>query len=105
MQNRTEQIQKEQEGIKEEIEEIKGRSKVDIAIKIRERQIESNVTNKLRSEALQEFMQQKKWGFFAKLFRSSHYELEKEQFIEAYIKLHLQEHLLEALKKYDNKND
>ena len=31
------------------------RSKVDTTIKIRERQIESNVTNKLRNEALRAF--------------------------------------------------
>lgn len=56
IQNRTEKIQKEQEGIKQQIQDIKDRSKVDIAIKIRERQIESNVNNKLRNEALREFM-------------------------------------------------
>ena len=105
IQDRTEKIEKEQEGIKQQIQEMKIREKVDIAIKIRERQIESNMINKLRNKALQLFMAQKKWRVFSKLFRSSHYELEKEQFIEAYIKQHLQENLLEAFKKYNSKNN
>ena len=104
MQNRTEKIEKEQEGMKEQLQEIKDRSKVDIAVKIRERQMESAVTNKLRNKALRTFMAQKKWPLFSKLFRSSHFELEKEQFIEAFIKQHLQENLLEEFKKYNNKN-
>jgi len=52
-------FRKEQERIKQQIQDIEDRSKVDIAIKIRERQIESNVTNKLRNEALRAFMKQK----------------------------------------------
>ena len=105
MQNRTEKIEKEQEGMKEQLQEIKDRSKVDIAVKIRERQMESAVTNKLRNKALRTFMAQKKWPLFSKLFRSSHFELEKEQFIEAFIKQHLQENLLVEYKKYNNKNN
>ena len=49
--------------------------------------------------------EQKRWRIFAKYFRSSHFELEKEQFIEAFIKQHLQGNLLEEFKKYNNKND
>lgn len=60
IQERTEKIEKEQEEMKQQLQEIEDRSKVDIAIKIRERQIESNVTNKLRNEALHAFMKQKK---------------------------------------------
>ena len=101
IQERTEKIEKEQESTKQQLQKIKEHSKVDIAIKIRERQIESNVTNKLRNDALRAFMSQKRWRIFAKLFRSSHFELEKEQFIETFIKKHLQENLLEELKKYN----
>ncbi len=104
IQERTEKIEKEQEGIKQQIQEMKVRQQVDVAVKIRERQIESNLVNKLRNEALQIYMEQKKWKTFSKLFRSAHYEIEKEQFIESYIKQHLQDHLLEALKKYNSKN-
>lgn len=43
IQDRLEKLRKEQEGIKQQIQEIEGRSKVNIAIKIRESQIESNV--------------------------------------------------------------
>ena len=105
IQDRTEKIEKEQEGMKEQLQKVKDRSKVDIAIKIRERQIETNVINSLRNKALRTFMAQKKWTLFAKLFRSTHFELEKEQFIEAYIKQHLQENLLKEFKKYNNKNN
>ena len=59
IQERTEKIEKEQERMKEQIQEIEDRSKIDIAIKIRERQTESNVTNKLRNEALSAFTKQK----------------------------------------------
>ena len=83
IQKRTEKIQKEQEGMKQQVKEIEDRSKVDIAIKIRERQIENDVHIKLRKEAIQQFMKQKKSGIFAKLFRSSQLELEKEQFIQS----------------------
>jgi len=96
---------KEQERIKQQIQEIEDRSKVDIAIKIRKRQIESNVTNKLRNEALRAFMKQKKLKIFAKLFHSSQFELEKEQFIETFIKQHLQEHLLVEFQRYNDKNN
>ena len=105
IQERTEKIEKEQESMKQQLQKIKDRSKEDIAIKIRERQIESNVTNKLRNKALRAFMEQKRWRIFAKLFRSSQFELEKEQFIEAFIKQHLQANLLEEFKKYNNKNN
>lgn len=105
IQERTEKIEKDQESMKQQLQKIKDRSKVDIAIKIRERQIESNVINKLRNEALRTFIEQKRWRIIAKLFRFSHFELEKEQFIEAFIKQHLQENLLEEFKKYNNKND
>jgi len=102
IQERTEKIEKEQDGIKKQIQEIKVRQKVDVAIKIRERQIESNVINKLRNKALRIFMEQHKWQIFSKLFRSSHFELEKEKFIETYIRQHLQDNLLEEFKKYNN---
>ena len=105
MQDRTEKIEKEQEGIKEQLQGINDRSKVDIAVKIREKQIETNVINSLRNKALLSFMAQKKWPLFAKLFRSTQFELEKEQFIEAFIKQHLQENLLVEFKKYNNKNN
>ena len=101
IQERTEKIEKEQESMKQQLQKIKDRSKEDIAIKIRKRQIESNVINKLRNEALRTFMDQKRWRIFAKLFRSSHFEIEKEKFIEAFIKQHLQKNLLEELKKYN----
>lgn len=105
IQKRTEKIQKEQEGMKQQVKEIEDRSKVDIAIKIRERQIENDVHIKLRKEAIQQFMKQKKSGIFAKLFRSSQLELEKEQFIQSYINQYLQENLEAALKKYVHKNN
>ena len=105
IQERTEKIEKEQEGIKQQIQDMKVRQQVDIAIKIRERQIESNLINKLRNKALQLFMEQKKWQVFSKLFRSAQFEIEKERFIEAYMKQHLQENLLEAFKTYNNKNN
>ena len=105
IQERTEKIEKEQEEMQQQIQEIEDRSKVDIAIKIRERQIESNVTNKLRNEALRTFMKKKKWGIFAKLFHSSQFELEKEQFIEAFITQNLQKNLLAEFQKYNDKEN
>ena len=55
---------------------------MDIAIKIRERQIKSHVTNKLRNEALRAFSGQKN----KKLFYSSQIEWEQKPFIEAFMK-------------------
>ena len=48
----TEQLIEIYERTKQQIQDIEDRSKVDIAIKIRERQIKSNVTNKLRRKRL-----------------------------------------------------
>lgn len=48
-----------------------------IVQKIRERHIENEIVSKLRTEALQQFSQERKVGFFAKMFRSSQIELEK----------------------------
>ena len=50
-------------------------------------------------------MKLKKWRVFAKLFRSSQLEIEKEQFIEAFIKQHLQENLMVEFQKYNDKNN
>ena len=64
---------------------MKEENKKDIVVKIRERQMENEVVATLRTEALEQFATQKKPGIFAKLFRSSQIELEKERFINQYL--------------------
>ncbi len=76
----TEQLIEIQERIKQQIQDIEDRLKVDIAIKIRERQIKSHATNKLRNEALRSGQKNKK------LFYSSQIEWEQKPFIEAFMK-------------------
>jgi len=54
----------------------------------------------LRTEALEQFAEQKKSDFFAKLFRSAQVELEKERFINQYLAKHLSKRLNQALRDY-----
>lgn len=100
IQESTEKIQEENQTLKKQIEVIQERSKTDIVQKIRERQIENRVVNTLRKEALEQFEKEKKSGLFAKLFRSSQIEAEKEEFVAAYIQEHLYNRLQSELERY-----
>ena len=79
---------------------MKEENQKDIVVKIRERQIENEVVATLRTEALEQFATQKKSGIFAKLFRSSQIELEKEHFINQYLAKNLADRLQKALTDY-----
>lgn len=95
IQHQTEQLIEENKSLQKQITEMNETSEKDLAVKIRERQLEKEVISTLHAEALEQFSSQKKGGVFAKLFRSSQIELEKEHFINAY----LAEHLASRLEK------
>ena len=98
MQERTEKLTEESKSLQQQITELK--EEKDIVVKIRERQIENEVVSTLRTEALEQFSTQKKSGIFAKLFRSTQIELEKERFINQYLAKNLSKRLEEALTEY-----
>lgn len=100
VQDRTEKLTEESKSLQQQITELKEENKKDVAFKIRERQIENEVVSTLRTEALEQFAEQKKSGIFAKLFRSSQVELEKERFINQYLAKHLPKRLDQALREY-----
>lgn len=100
IQDRTEKLTEESKSLQKQITELKEENKRDIVVKIRERQIENEVVTTLRAEALEQFTTQKKSGIFAKLFRSSQIELEKERFINQYLAENLLKRLEEALTEY-----
>ena len=96
----TAQLEQKNQVLAEKVEEILTSNKEDIAVKIREKHIEQNALRRLESEALEQYMATKKWGFFAKLFRSSQIEIEKKQYIAAYIAEHFTEQLTQELNQY-----
>lgn len=98
--NRIEKITEERKSLQTQIAEWREGNKADIVVKIRERQIENEVVATLRTEALEQFATQKKPGIFAKLFRSSQIELEKERFINQYLAKNLADRLQKALTQY-----
>ena len=100
IQDRTEKLSEESKSLQQQITELKEENKKDIVVKIRERQIENDVVATLRTEALERFATKKNPGIFAKLFRSSQIELEKERFINQYLAKNLCERLQEALTAY-----
>ncbi|KOS69225.1 hypothetical protein AEA09_12140 [Lysinibacillus contaminans] len=100
IQKETNKLKYENERLQKQITELKEVNAKDVVIKVRERFIENEIASALRTEALQQFSTQKKSGFFAKYFRSSQIELEKEQFVEDYISKHLTNRLEVALIEY-----
>ncbi len=96
----TAQLEQKNQVLAEKVEEILTSNKEDIAVKIREKHIEQNALRRLESEALEQYMATKKWGFFAKLFHSSQIEIEKKQYIAAYIDEHFTEQLTQELNQY-----
>ncbi|OCS84584.1 hypothetical protein A6M13_03120 [Caryophanon tenue] len=96
----TTQLEQKNQVLAEKVEEILTSNKEDIAVKIREKHIEQNALRRLESEALEQYMATKKWGFFAKLFPSSQIEIEKKQYIAAYIAEHFTEQLTQELNQY-----
>lgn len=96
----TTQLEQKNQVLAEKVEEILTSNKEDIAVKIREKHIEQNALRRLESEALEQYIATKKWGFFAKLFRSSQIEIEKKQYIAAYIAEHFTEQLTQELNEY-----
>lgn len=103
VQDRTEKLAVENQSLQKQINEMKDNYVKDVAVKIRERHIEQEVVQDLRNEALEAFSSQKNAGIFAKVFRPSQIEKEKEQFIATYITSHLTERLEIALGEYHEK--
>lgn len=100
MQDRTEKLTEKSKSLEKQITELKEKNQKDIVFKLRERQIENEVVSTLRTQALEQFAEQKNSGFFAKLFRSAQIELEKERFINQYLAKNLRLYLEKALKDY-----
>ncbi|MDM5232490.1 hypothetical protein [Lysinibacillus pakistanensis] len=103
IQKETAELKQENENLQKQIQELQEGNVKTIVQKIRERHIENEIVSKLRTEALQQFSQERKVGFFAKMFRSSQIELEKEQFTLSYISKNLEERLEATLNNYYGK--
>ena len=100
IQNRIEQLTEENKQLQKQMTEINETSIKDLAVKIRERQLEKDVISTLHAEAVEQFSNQKKTGIFAQLFRSAQIELEKERFINAYLAEHLPVRLEKTMEDY-----
>jgi len=103
IQKETAELKQENENLQKQIQELHGGNVKTIVQKIRERHIENEIVSILRTEALQQFSQERKVGFFMKMFRSSQIEMEKEQFALSYISKNLEERLETTLNNYYGK--
>ncbi|MGE7112099.1 hypothetical protein [Lysinibacillus sp. NPDC047702] len=103
IQKETAELKQENENLQKQIQELQGGNVKTIVQKIRERHIENEIVSILRTEALQQFSQERKIGFFVKMFRSSQIEMEKEQFALSYISKNLEERLEATLNNYYDK--
>ncbi len=95
-----EQLEQQNQELTEKVEGILISNKEDIAIKIREKHIEQSVLNRLESEAITQYAAKKGWRIIGKLFRSTQIEIEKKQYIAAYIDEHFSEQLTQELHQY-----
>lgn len=100
LQIQTEQLAQQNQELTEKVEGILLSNKEDIAIKIREKHIERNVLNRLENEALTQYAATKGRQLFRKLFHSTQLEMEKKQYIAAYIEEHFLEHFKQELHQY-----
>jgi len=103
IQKETTELKQENENLQKQITELQENSVKDIVQKIRERHIENEIVSTLRTEALQQFSNNNQVGFFTRMFRSSQFEMEKEQFVLNYISKYLEERLEVALNDYYGK--
>ncbi|MFK5706366.1 MULTISPECIES: hypothetical protein [Lysinibacillus] len=103
IQKETLELKQENEYLQKQITELQENSVKDIVQKIRERHIENEIVSTLRTEALQQYSQQNKIGFFTKFFKSAQIEMDKEQYVLSYISKHLEERLEIALNDYYDK--
>lgn len=103
IQKETLELKQENEHLQKQITELQENSVKDIVQKIRERHIENEIVSTLRTEALQQYSQNNKVGFFTKFFKSAQIEMDKEQFVLSYISKHLEERLEIALNNYYDK--
>ena len=100
LQSKTEQLEQKNQELAEKVEGILSSNKEDIAIRIREKHIVQSVLNRLENEALTQYAATKGWQLFGKLFRSTQIEIEKKQYIAAYIEEHFSERLKQELHQY-----
>ncbi len=96
----TEQLQKENQELKEKINEVITSNKQDIAIKIREKHLEQTILNRLENEALERYATENKWRPFGNFFRSTQIEIKKKQYIANYIEKNFSKQLTQALHEY-----
>ena len=100
LQSKTAQLEQQNQALAEKVEEMLSANKEDIAIRIREKHIEQSVLSRLETEALAQYANEKGRQFFAKLFHSTQREIEKKQYIAAYIDEHFPERLQQELHHY-----
>ncbi|MBK3497290.1 hypothetical protein JFL43_21160 [Viridibacillus sp. YIM B01967] len=100
----TDQLIKENETLKDQIQELTDDKVKDVSIKLRERHLENTVVAQLRAEGLSKFSRQKKFGLFKKLFHSAEIEREKEHYIANYLSIHLYNRLETELAEYYESN-
>ncbi|MFJ7669668.1 DNA primase [Lysinibacillus sp. NPDC097195] len=100
LQSKTEQLEQKNQELAEKVEGFLTSNKEDIAIRIREKHIEQSVLNRLENEALTQYAATKRWQLFRKFFNSTQIEIEKKQYIAAYINEHFPEQMTQALHEY-----
>lgn len=100
IQDRIAQIAEENKSFQKKMTEMSETNVKDLAVKIRERQLEKDIISTLYAEAAEQFANQKKIGIFRKLFYSAQIEVEKERFINAYLTEHLPVRLEKTMEDY-----
>ena len=100
VQDRIAQISAENKSLQKQMTKMNETHVKELAVKIRERQLEQVVISTLHAEAVEQFANQRKTGIFAKLFHSAQIELEKERFVNAYLAKHLTNRLEKTLEDY-----
>lgn len=89
----------EKEFLRKEISEIE-KNRKDIAVLWREKRIEESLTAELRTEALVCWNNEHKPSMFKRMLKPGQIEIQKEKYIQDYIRMHLNERLNEALRDY-----
>lgn len=97
---KTESVVKENEKLQKQVDQIVKDKKVDVAVRMKESQIQNEVIAKLRAEATKKWADQSKFGFIAKITKQEEIAADRESFISDYIANHLNERLSDAFAKY-----
>lgn len=97
---KTESVARENEKLQKQVDQIVKDKKIDVAIRMKESQIENEVIAKLRAEATKKWAEQSKFGFIAKITKQEEIAADRESYISDYFATHLNERLRVAFDKY-----